>query len=317
MLARNQPSCYYWGMNADGSIDELKRPFQKREWILLLVVLGIVQLLVHCIAWRFAGSTNALGYVSFAGTIISIILAVLAIIYGFVQTTEQTRSTSTIGAHITSLYRVVESFQKSAGMLTELLEQLSNMSAGINRTVTISEKSHEQITRIQSAVDEVKELVGSAGMSGPLSKEGESSDAGSLVEPKAIGAYMRVGVILPMLVAFSVSVASRKGEKHLKGIQHLFVNVYYDVVHPGKEIDKVLEAYLAGYIAGVVRALPQFFGALAGDGVEIVAAFEEPLRQTISQARLKEENWEMVRTRLIQIDAEESLPVRAAKVKEK
>lgn len=68
----------------------LGKPLSTREWLFVIAIVVGAQFFIHSISGRFGGSANALGYVSFAGTVVSILLGLIAIIYSFVQSISQT-----------------------------------------------------------------------------------------------------------------------------------------------------------------------------------------------------------------------------------
>ena len=285
-----------------------KKPFGKREWIFLIVVLVLGQLIVHMIAWRFGANVNALGYISFAGTIVSIILAVLAIIYGFVHTGEQSRASSTIASQVTNLHRVVESFQKSGGALSEQLQQLGDISAGITRAVALGEKSQEQIGKMQSTVDDMKGLV--AG-SATFIKDAESQTSASLpktpsslLKQDIMAAYLSEMREIPAIIVFGIMVANKKGEHDLKTIcQKFFVDIYAQAALPlDKRSSRVFSAFLQGYFAGVVRALPQYVLQDKHD-ISVANEFALALRKILENAKLKDDQGKVL-DRLKELDRE-------------
>jgi len=285
-----------------------KKPFGKREWVFLIVVLILSQLIVHMLAWRFGASVSALGYISFAGMIVSIILAVLAIIYGFVQTGEQSRASSTIASQVTSLHRVVESFQKSGGVLSEQLQQLSSISAGIGQTVALGEKSQEQIGKVQASLDDVKNLV--SGGAGALRKSGDAETSPStpaaahpLKHNEVMNAYVRKMKVIPFTIVFGIAVANKKGETVMATIrQKYFVDIYKQEIAPtDKKFPDLLAKYLEGYFIGVVRAVPSAYLAQDETTVTVVNEFAIALRNLVETTKLTDE-WGKVLNRLKELD---------------
>lgn len=79
-------------MNKNAPPVEKKQKFSTREWCLVIAILSLVQFFIHWVSYQFGGSPNALGYISFAGTLVSIMLGLIAIIYSFVQSISQNTS---------------------------------------------------------------------------------------------------------------------------------------------------------------------------------------------------------------------------------
>ncbi len=59
------------------------KKLETREWVFIMLIVVLIQFIIQASAWLYGGNSGALGYLSFAGTAVSIILAVLAIIYSF------------------------------------------------------------------------------------------------------------------------------------------------------------------------------------------------------------------------------------------
>jgi len=115
-----------------------------REWILTIIILLLVQFLIHWISLKYGGSTSALGYVSFAGTVVSILLGLIAIIYSFVQSVSQSSSAIEIREQIERLVTAGEDITKSKDALHDsaftirsITENLSNQ---INENTTATNK---------------------------------------------------------------------------------------------------------------------------------------------------------------------------------
>ncbi|MFW1765903.1 hypothetical protein ACG9X2_10630 [Acinetobacter bereziniae] len=104
-----------------------KTKFSTREWILSIIILLIVEAFVFWVAFQFAGNSSALGYVSFAGTIISIILAVLAIGYTYGESQQQKNSSETLSTQISSLVKIKDKLEKQADALEDIKELKNKM----------------------------------------------------------------------------------------------------------------------------------------------------------------------------------------------
>lgn len=109
-----------------------KTKFSKREWIHLIITLSIVQAAIWFVSFVYANNSSALGYISFAGTIISIILAVLAIGYTYGESHQQKNSSLTLANQIESLVAIKDKLEIQAESLSDIkhlkntLENFSN-----------------------------------------------------------------------------------------------------------------------------------------------------------------------------------------------
>lgn len=102
------------------------------HWLMLIVILMTVEGFVFYVSFENSNSGSALGYVSFAGTITSIILAVLAIIYGFVQSGSQDRKSEAISEQMGMIKEVVDSLKKSGNSLGSDVAKLEQLTIKID-----------------------------------------------------------------------------------------------------------------------------------------------------------------------------------------
>jgi cell division protein FtsL len=77
-----------------------RRNLTTTEWILILLFAMVSAYVFIEKVYRYGADTGIVSYVSFAGTIVSIILAVLAIVYSYYQNFSQQRDSSTIATQI-------------------------------------------------------------------------------------------------------------------------------------------------------------------------------------------------------------------------
>ncbi|EKO5201054.1 hypothetical protein QNE95_004165 [Vibrio vulnificus] len=108
--------------------DNNKR-FTKREWITLIILLGVIQAFFWYAVFENSQSASALAYVSFAGTLVSIILAVLAIGYTYGESISQKNKSDGLTEQIKTLGKLIESVEmeaKSLENIQEISKELSN-----------------------------------------------------------------------------------------------------------------------------------------------------------------------------------------------
>lgn len=97
--------------------------FTKREWVHLIITISIIESFIFWVSFQFSGNSSALGYVSFAGTLISIILAVLAIGYTYGESQQQKNSSSTLANQLESLVKIKDKLE----MHTDALEDIKHV----------------------------------------------------------------------------------------------------------------------------------------------------------------------------------------------
>ncbi|WPP68987.1 hypothetical protein SOI81_11420 [Acinetobacter pittii] len=133
-----------------------KTKFTTREWILSIIIMLIIEAFIFWVAFQFAGNSSALGYVSFAGTLISIILAVLAIGYTYVESQQQKNSSATFATQLDSLVKIKDKLQIQA----EALENIQNLKNDITDfKAEVFDHFSETKNKIESSNGFIKQLI--------------------------------------------------------------------------------------------------------------------------------------------------------------
>ncbi|WP_417552051.1 hypothetical protein [Marinomonas fungiae] len=133
------------------------KKFTTREWIFVFIIASLVQGAVWYISFVNAGNPSALTYVSFAGTLISIILAVLAIGYTYGESVSQKNKSDSVASQINSLNEVI----KNVKIETESLNAISNISNDLkglhDHFKGEMQRNHEKVSEIHDKLDSFKE----------------------------------------------------------------------------------------------------------------------------------------------------------------
>ncbi|HAV5002486.1 hypothetical protein EA702_11505 [Acinetobacter baumannii] len=133
-----------------------KTKFTTREWILSIIIMLIIEAFIFWVSFQFAGNSSALGYVSFAGTLISIILAVLAIGYTYVESQQQKNSSATFATQLDSLVKIKDKLQIQA----EALENIQNLKNDITDfKAEVFDHFSETKNKIESNNGFIKQLI--------------------------------------------------------------------------------------------------------------------------------------------------------------
>lgn len=110
--------------------------FSTREWWFLISIMLLIQFIIHWLSYQYGGSSNALGYISFAGTLVSIILGLVAIIYSFVQSISQTSTVVEIREQVERLISAGEDITKSKNDLHASALELSGIADELAKKVS-------------------------------------------------------------------------------------------------------------------------------------------------------------------------------------
>lgn len=124
------------------------KKFSTREWFFVLILISMTQGFIWYISFVYSANGSALTYVSFAGTLISIILAVLAIGYTYGESLSQKNKSDNVSSQIAVLNEVI----KNIHFESQSLEQISTISEELTRFASTFE---DKMSSTQSTVKEV------------------------------------------------------------------------------------------------------------------------------------------------------------------
>lgn len=100
---------------------------------MIIIITIISQFIIHQFSSNMMNETQVINYISFSGTIVSLILAILAIMYSFIQTGTQQSNADRIALNITSLNGTTELFSSSASEVVTQIEELNNVVMDIRK----------------------------------------------------------------------------------------------------------------------------------------------------------------------------------------
>ncbi|HCA5020453.1 TPA: hypothetical protein MW153_002004 [Acinetobacter baumannii] len=104
--------------------------FETKDWVYLFVISLFLQFIIYYFSFIYGGSVKALGYISFAGTLISIILAVIAIGYTYGESIKQKSSSDQLLLEISGLRDIKN---KLAGQV-DILENIADLKIAVEDT---------------------------------------------------------------------------------------------------------------------------------------------------------------------------------------
>ncbi|MEC4090114.1 hypothetical protein [Pseudoalteromonas rubra] len=126
-----------------------KKKFTTREWVFVFIIASLVQGVVWYVSFVNAGNPSALTYVSFAGTLISIILAVLAIGYTYGESIGQKNKSDVIASQISVLNDVIKNIQiesESLEHISKISEELTKFSSSFEKEMAHTKKNIKIVT---------------------------------------------------------------------------------------------------------------------------------------------------------------------------
>lgn len=128
-----------------------------REWILSIIIISVIQGFIWYASFVNAGNGSSLNYVSFAGTLISIILAVLAIGYTYGDSLSQKSQTNGVNEKIAILNEVLKNIQIESSNLdkiSEISQQLIHFDESIKSHLDSTNTKFDGISEALSSIKE-------------------------------------------------------------------------------------------------------------------------------------------------------------------
>jgi hypothetical protein len=134
-----------------------------REWVLAISIVVLLQYVLTAWVNHFGSDTTVVSHVSFAGTLISIILAVLAIIYTYYQNFAQQRDSDSLALQIASMHQVLEEIRESGSTFGGLADRFAEIREKIDRSVSLTEQSREDVRGMRAKMEQQSQQAQSSG----------------------------------------------------------------------------------------------------------------------------------------------------------
>ncbi|MEQ6435440.1 hypothetical protein V8Z74_10410 [Comamonas sp. w2-DMI] len=133
-----------------------KNNFSRREWLMIIAIFLMAEAWILNISYSFNGEQSVINYVSFASTITSLILAVLAIVYGFYQNETGKKSNAALEAHIDAMKKTqaeldafVISVEGQLNSVTESADKLDRIGSDLSLSVNKIDDLKNEISHIK------------------------------------------------------------------------------------------------------------------------------------------------------------------------
>lgn len=140
--------------------EQENKKFSTREWWMFILLIVLIQWLIHFWSTEALSSSAMVNYVSFAGTLASTILAVLAIIYSFVQSASQQTTSEIISREVHRLQNIVSNVNESTSKVNESLEKLPQIIEQLeNIPSTVSETINQGVSPLTQSQDKISNML--------------------------------------------------------------------------------------------------------------------------------------------------------------
>ena len=247
--------------------EQIRQPWDRTKWLLLIAILMLTEGIVFYTSMVHMKGHDAQGYVSFAGTVTSIVLAVLAIIYGFVQNSSQDRKSEMISQQMGRVREVVDELKKSKYDLGDEVDKFELISKKINDLLLKHDRTSLAVEAMQKQ----------------LNKYGQEDFAPQKTESNF---YKETPVLLPVLYAIYYSIEHKSLNKY-KEIQKFSSEMFMAFSDERPENDNQVYMYLAGQFSVVIRFLA-FLEKLDIDGsgnIRLTPAFKNLLIESFENSK--------------------------------
>ncbi|WP_125561240.1 hypothetical protein [Pseudoalteromonas rubra] len=126
--------------------------FSKREWFFTIVIISLIQGFIWYAAFVNAGNGSALNFISFAGTLVSIILAILAIGYTYGESISQKNQSDTVVNQISTLNEVIGNIQDQSENMNQIKDISRSLTAFSKAVENKFDDTQKEVETISSAL---------------------------------------------------------------------------------------------------------------------------------------------------------------------
>ena len=159
--------------------NQTKNGFSRREWLMLIAIILMIEAWVLNSSYEFKEEQTVINYISFASTIASLLLAVIAIIYGFYQSDGQHKIATALELQIDSMKPVQDNLDGSSQAISSQISAIEDTANYLERQKLCIEKTHLRLGDLAGGIAEIsqKQSGFQEMLKGMTSKESQASDS--------------------------------------------------------------------------------------------------------------------------------------------
>ncbi|MBV7564169.1 hypothetical protein [Pseudomonas sp. sia0905] len=209
------------------------------KWIigLVLFLITVIQSFIWYAAFVNAGNGSALNFVSFAGTLISIILAVLAIGYTYGESISQKSKGDALSIQIASLTEIASAMRVQSDALSDVTNVKIELENVANRIESGFLETRENVSSVSTAIHAVGKRFESVENLHAIPASFSGLDKAGLSKSILTTRTAIVEVSILIIAYFSdvkkqAIISTKEGD----GITHLFKSVDEDGEHSSNEL---------------------------------------------------------------------------------
>ncbi len=228
-------------------------------WALVVFLVIVVQYVIGGWVAGYGADPAVLSHVSFAGTIVSIILALLAIVYTYYQGFAQQRDAVALASQIEALGGVANGMRASGDVLSAGLAQIRSLGDQLDRSVAIAEETRTRVGDLRASME---------GLKTAASRGEPTPPSGALSEPLPRAAERLIALASPMQLAiyFGLQEAAARGMTYRTLASDIFMPISKARTSP--DIQDTIAQWLDGIASGHVYLLEDL-GLIARDPIVV------------------------------------------------
>lgn len=153
--------------------------FSRREWLMAITVILMLEAWILNSSYAFKDEQTVINYISFASTIASLLLAVIAIIYGFYQSDGQHKIATALESQIDAMKIAQVNLDSSSQSISSQISAIEDAAVHLERIKGAVEKTHSQLGDLAGGIAEISKKQSSFQdiLKGMSSKESQTSKA--------------------------------------------------------------------------------------------------------------------------------------------
>jgi hypothetical protein len=150
---------------------------------MLMAIQALTQFVIHYWTVDYGGNDKIVNQVGFAGTIVSIALAVVAIVYAYFQTAAQKRDADVIANRLAEMRQLLSSLNTSGAQLGNYAKFIEETQSRLEEITTTQGQTLATAVRIEKSIDEKR---AADVTSSQLSRKAPISDADAELAKKIV-----------------------------------------------------------------------------------------------------------------------------------
>jgi len=131
------------------------KKFSRREWFLTIALVMMTEYWFVSLSYNFVDSQQVVNFISFGAAIASILLAIVAIIHGFIQSDSSSKTSATLQNQAESIKETTVELARSSESISEHLTTVSTITSRLDDVNTNILDSIEKLKEIQDSVEDI------------------------------------------------------------------------------------------------------------------------------------------------------------------